>query len=431
MFTGLHPEGVETVALGAQFPPRRGLSLTSLPSPGAAGEPGQPLGPSNPQDDPTSHANSPAQDAAPSQEPGQEPPHAPQPARRRDGRYVAMLISGALTIVLGIAAAVLPVPYVVESPGPTFNTLGTDHNKPVISITGHATYPAKGNLDLTTVYINGGPNGPVNIFEAFQAWLDGSKAVYPEELLYPKGVTKQQSEQESALAMTTSQENAVASALQEENIPYGQKLEVAGLSDGSASAGKLQTGDVFTSINGKAITSLNVVQTALADGAGAPAAVVVDRNGKPVTVSITPGKGSNGKYILGVLLQYKFTFPFDVKISLDQVGGPSAGMMFALGIIDSITPGDLTGGKHVAGTGTISPDGTVGPIGGIAQKMRGARNGGATLFLAPAANCDEVVGHVPDGLQVVKVDTLADAKSAVERLASGQDMSRLPTCSNN
>ncbi|MEV8147095.1 S16 family serine protease [Arthrobacter sp. NPDC080073] len=342
-----------------------------------------------------------------------------------------MLVSGALTIVLGIAAAVLPVPYVVESPGPTFNTLGTDHNKPVISITGHATYPAKGNLDLTTVYINGGPNGPVNIFEAFQAWLDGSKAVYPEELLYPKGVTKQQSEQESALAMTTSQENAVASALKEENIPYGQKLAVAGLSDGSASAGKLQAGDVFTSINGKAVTSLSVVQTALADGAGAPAVVVVDRNGQPVTVSITPGKGSNGKYILGVLLQYKFTFPFDVKISLDQVGGPSAGMMFALGIIDSITPGDLTGGKHVAGTGTISPDGTVGPIGGIAQKMRGARSGGATLFLAPAANCDEVVGHVPDGLQVVKVDTLADAKSAVERLASGQDMSRLPTCSNN
>ncbi|GAP57670.1 uncharacterized protein YlbL [Arthrobacter sp. Hiyo1] len=167
-----------------------------------------------------------------------------------------MLVAGALTIVLGIAAAVLPVPYVVESPGPTFNTLGMDHNKPVISITGHASYPAKGNLDLTTVYINGGPNGPVNIFEAFQAWLDGSKAVYPEELLYPKGTTKQQSEQESALAMTTSQENAIASALQEENIPYGQKLAVAGLSDGSASAGKLQAGDVFTSINGKAVTSL-------------------------------------------------------------------------------------------------------------------------------------------------------------------------------
>ncbi|MEZ2388978.1 PDZ domain-containing protein [bacterium RCC_150] len=353
------------------------------------------------------------------------------PSKRRDGRYFAMLVSGALTLVLGIAAASLPVPYVVESPGPTFNTLGIDHNTPVISISGHQSFPAKGNLDLTTVYINGGPNGPVSIFEAFQAWLDSSKAVYPEDTIYPKGVTKQQSEQESALAMTTSQENAVASALNEENIPFGQKLQVAGLSDPSASKGKLQEGDVFTSINGKPITSLNVIQSALTDGAGAPAAVVVDRNGKSVTVNITPTKNASGKYILGVLLKYKFTFPFDVKISLDQVGGPSAGMMFALGIIDSITPGDLTGGKHVAGTGTISPDGAVGPIGGIAQKMRGARNGGATMFLAPAANCDEVVGHVPNGLQVVKVETLADAKSAVERLASGQDTGSLPTCSNN
>ncbi|WP_374102705.1 PDZ domain-containing protein [Arthrobacter sp. GN70] len=389
--------------------------MTSLPSPGASGEPGQPLGPAQVHDG--------------GQEPDQFP--APRPARRRDGRYFAMLVSGALTLLLGIAAATLPVPYVVESPGPIFNTLGTDNNKPVITITGHQSYPAKGELDLTTVYINGGPNGPVNIFEAFQAWLDSSKAVYPEELLYPKGTTKQQSEQESALAMTTSQENAVAAALQEENIPYQQKLQVAGLSDGSASNGKLEVGDVFTSINGKPVTSLSVIQNALADGAGAPAAVVVDRKGQPVTATITPGKSSAGKYILGVTLQYQYTFPFDVKISLDQVGGPSAGMMFALGIIDSITPGDLTGGKHVAGTGTIAPDGTVGPIGGIAQKMRGARDGGATLFLAPAANCNEVVGHVPSGLQVVKVETLADAKSAVERLASGQDMSRLPTCSSN
>ena len=98
-----------------------------------------------------------------------------------------------------------------------------------------------------------------------------------------------------------------------------------------------------------------------------------------------------------MVLQYKFKFPFDVKISLDKVGGPSAGMMFALGIVDTVTPGDLTGGKHVAGTGTITPDGAVGPIGGIGQKMVGARSGGATMFLAPAANCDDVVGHIPDG----------------------------------
>ena len=113
--------------------------------------------------------------------------------------------------------------------------------------------------------------------------------------------------------------------------------------------------------------------------------VVVDRAGSRVPVAITPAKTATGRFILGVMLQYKFTFPFDVKISLDKVGGPSAGMMFALGIIDTVTPGDLTGGKHIAGTGTITPDGVVGPIGGIGQKMQGARSGGATMFLAPGS----------------------------------------------
>ena len=142
----------------------------------------------------------------------------------------------------------------------------------------------------------------------------------------------------------------------------------------------------FGLINDKPITALGVVQAELAAGNGKPVKVIVERAGARVPVTITPAKNSAGRYILGVLLQYKFTFPFDVTISLDKVGGPSAGMMFALGIIDTVTPGDLTGGKHIAGTGTITPDGAVGPIGGIAQKMQGARSGGATFFLAPAAN---------------------------------------------
>jgi Lon-like protease len=352
-------------------------------------------------------------------------------ARGRDPRISAMTLSGLLALGLGVTAAVLPVPYVVESPGPTFNTLGTENSKPVISISGRETFPAKGNLDLTTVYVDGGPNGPVSVFEAFSAWLDGSKAVYPEELIFPTGVTREESQQESAVAMATSQENAVAAALKGLEIPFGQKLEVADLSEGSAAQGKLQKGDVFTSINAKPVTSLQVIQDELAAGKGKPAVVVVSRDGKQVTETVTPAKNPSGRYILGVLLQYRFTFPFETKISLDKVGGPSAGMMFALGIMDTLTPGDLTGGKHIAGTGTISPDGVVGPIGGIAVKMHGARAEGATMFLAPAANCAEVVGHIPDGLQVVKVENLDEAKSAVELAAKGGDTSGLPACTNN
>ncbi|MDQ0849491.1 PDZ domain-containing protein [Arthrobacter sp. B3I9] len=354
-----------------------------------------------------------------------------RPPRTKDKRSSAMLVSGLLALGLGITAVTLPVPYVVESPGPIFNTLGDDHGKPVISVTGHESFPAKGNLDLTTVYVDGGPNGPVSVFEAFSAWLDRTKAVYPEELIYPKGVTKEQSQQENAVAMTTSQENAVASALKELNIPFEQKMQVAGLSDGSASSGKLQEGDTLVAINDRPITALGVVQAELAAGNGAPVTVAVDRGGSRIPVAITPAKAATGRFILGVMLQYKFTFPFEVKISLDKVGGPSAGMMFALGIIDTVTPGDLTGGKHVAGTGTITPDGVVGPIGGISQKMQGARSGGATLFLAPADNCEDVTGHIPAGLQVVKVENLGEARKAVELAASGADTSGLPACPSN
>lgn len=342
-----------------------------------------------------------------------------------------MMVSGVAALGLGLAAGTLPVPYVVEKPGPTFNTLGEAQGGPVISVTGRETYPAAGNLDLTTVYVDGGPNGPVSILGAFAAWLDPSKSVYPEELIYPTGTTKEQAEEQSSVAMATSQENAVASALNELEIPFGQELQAAGLSNRSPSEGKIEQGDIFRSINGKPITSLSVIQDELAAGKGASAAVVLDRGGDQVTETITPADNGEGRYILGVMLQYKFTFPFDVKIALDKVGGPSAGLMFSLGIIDKLTPGDLTGGKHVAGTGEITPDGKVGPIGGIAQKMQGARKSGATLFLAPSANCDEVVGHIPDGLQVVKVENLAGARDAVELAASGQDTSGLAACTSN
>ena len=363
-----------------------------------------------------------ASDADPAQVPP-APPH--------NGRYMIMVISGLLALGLGIGAAALPVPYVIESAGPTFNTLGKDGDKPVISISGHESFPAKGSLDLTTVVMTGGPKTPATIFDVFRAWLDNSKAIYPEELIYPKGTTAEQTVKQGEVDMETSQENAVAAALRQLDIPFEQRLDVAGLSDPSPSTGKIKEGDRLKSINGKAITSMGVVQAELAAGAGAPVTVEVERNGALVTETVTPTKNQADRYVLGVLLASDFTFPFDVSISLDNVGGPSAGMMFALGIVDNLTPGDLTGGKHVAGTGTITADGAVGAIGGIAQKMIGARQHGATMFLAPAANCSDVVGHVPDGLQVVKVETLADATAAVERLGSGQDTAGLPTCTNN
>jgi PDZ domain-containing protein len=246
-----------------------------------------------------------------------------------DGRFAAMVVSGVLALALGLTAASLPVPYAVESPGPTFNTLGMDGDKPVIHITGHETFPAKGRLDLTTVYVDGGPNGPVTIFEAFRAWLDSSQAVYPEELVFPKGTTREESQQQSALAMATSQENATASALKELKIPFEQKLRITELAEGSPSEGKLQADDILVSINGKPITALSVVQNELAAGKGSPVTVEVNRGGSTEAVTVTPSEVDSGKYVLGVLLKYEFKFPFEVQISLEKVGGPSAGPVAA------------------------------------------------------------------------------------------------------
>ena len=117
-----------------------------------------------------------------------------------------------------------------------------------------------------------------------------------------------------------------------------------------------------------------------------------------------------------------------VKFDVADVGGPSGGMMFALGIYDKLTPGQLTGGHDIAGTGTIDGAGVVGPIGGIQQKMFGAKNAGAKFFLAPAENCSEVVGHIPAGLRVFKVTNFKDALTAVEEIGAGDDLSALPTC---
>ncbi|WP_240629618.1 PDZ domain-containing protein [Specibacter cremeus] len=358
------------------------------------------------------------------------PAPAAAPKRPRDGRFPAMLVSGVLAAVLAIVAILVPVPYVIESPGPAINTIGKVNGEPIITVTGQKSFPGTGTLDLTTVHMFGGlPESPVNIFQVLRAWASNSNNIYPAELIYAPGTSEQTISGENAAQMTSSQEDATAAALKQLGIKYTTHLAVAAIPSGSASAGRLKPGDVLVSIDGTRIAGLTVIQDALAKGNGAPASLTIKRAGVESTVSVTPQKAGTGKYVLGIQVQYKFDFPFQVSFALPNVGGPSAGMMFSLGIIDTLTPGNLTGGRHFAGTGTIDPDGTVGPIGGIAQKMIGARQAGADYFLAPAPNCGDVVGHIPQGLQVIKVATLSAAYDAVKLIGSGQDGSKLPTCS--
>lgn len=349
-------------------------------------------------------------------------------ARPRDPRFRAMVVSGSLAVVLCAAAVLLPSPYIIESPGPTFNTIGEIDGRPLIEVEGRESFPPEGELDLTTVLVSGGPNGQVNVLDTFRAWVDPDADVLPEQLVYPEGTTSSDVQERNAVAMTSSQEAAIAAALSHEGIAYTEELAVAGLADDSAAEGILEVGDVLRTVDGREIDTIETLRSALADAEGAEATLGIVRDGAAMDVRVTPREAAEGEFQLGVLLASTFEFPFDVSIQLDNVGGPSAGTMFALGIIDTLTEGDLTGGRHFAGTGTIDSAGVVGPIGGIAQKLVGARAGGADFFLAPADNCDEVVGNIPDGLTVVKVGTLDDAVDAVETLGAGGDASAAPSC---
>ncbi|MFM7013436.1 MAG: PDZ domain-containing protein [Actinomycetota bacterium] len=335
-----------------------------------------------------------------------------------------------LTFASGfIALASLPTPYLIERPGPAYNVLGTIAGEDVIQIQDQETFDSEGALDVLTVSIVGTPEQTPSWLELALAYLDGAQKVVPIEALYPPGQSTEEVKAESSALMEVSQQDAIAAALLELGYEVPRAVYISEVASDSPSSGKLVAGDFVTAVSGTKVTDIEQLRDLVGKwNESDPLKVSVLRSGTSKEYEISPYKDDEGKYRLGIVVGYTYDFPFEVKLQLGDVGGPSGGMMFALGIIDRLTPGDLTGGKHVAGTGTISPSGEVGPIGGIVQKMYGAKRAGAELFLAPAANCSEVVGNEPDGMRVVKIVTLKDALRALESFASGQDMAALPTC---
>ncbi|MCS5719099.1 PDZ domain-containing protein [Herbiconiux sp. CPCC 205763] len=353
-------------------------------------------------------------------------------ASRRARRGWTILV---VALVLGLVMSFLPAPYVIEQPGPVYNTLGSQEqggkDVPLISIDGAQTYPTAGTLDLLTVSVRGTPESRPSWAELLSSWFDSSRAVVPIDAIYPPDVTTEQRDQQNAALMVDSQQESIAAALTDLDIAYTTNVAVGAVDPKGAAANTLVAGDVILSVNGETATTVDELRAALAaNGTDAPASIVVrHEDGTEATVSITPTVSEQTDApALGISAAYDYDFPFDVEIQLNDVGGPSAGMMFALGIIDMLTPGELNGGQNVAGTGTIDAAGDVGPIGGIRQKMYGARDAGATWFLAPATNCDEVVGNVPDGLTVFAVATLSDSMTALQTIADGGDTAALPSC---
>jgi Lon-like protease len=337
-------------------------------------------------------------------------------------RSLTLLIATAGVIAALAIAVLIPVPYVILGPGPTLNTLGQLSGQPLITITGHRTYPTTGHLNMVTVGTRGGPGDGFNIFTALAAWLNPHEAVVPESELYPPGQTQQQTQQQDTQEMTGSQQLATAAALTELHIPYQTQVVVVQAEPGFPAAGVFKAGDVITAVDGKAVTSESGLSTLIdAHPAGTILNVTILRNGQTRTVKVGT-KESSGRPVMGVEITGQYKFPFTVKITVGDIGGPSAGMMFALGIIDKLTSLDLADGRFIAGTGEITAAGQVQAIGGIQQKMVGARDAGATIFLTPASNCANTVGAVPAGLRLVKVSTLTQAVDYLQDIKAGKSV---------
>jgi PDZ domain-containing protein len=338
-------------------------------------------------------------------------------------RRIAVLVVGAvLLLTFGIVGAALPVPYVAQMPGPTYNTLGDIASTPIITIHGRSRNSVRGNLNLTTVGVG---RGRLSLLQAVRGWFQKDVSVVPEESVYPSDKSPQQTQQENRQEFLTSEQSATAAALG--HLGYPVKVVVEEVSSGSPSTGVLEEGDAITSIAGRPTPDTTTLHTVLASIPGGTAVPVAylrlgkPRSGTVTTRSATSGAGS----LLGLMVSDAPSAPFDVDIQVADVGGPSAGLMLTLGVLDLVGDQDLTGGKFIAGTGTIDAKGTVGPIGGIQLKMVAAKSKGAIVFLTPAANCQEAKQAPQPGLTLAKVATLDDALSALTAVRAGRTP---PTC---
>lgn len=327
--------------------------------------------------------------------------------------FSGVLLLVALVLLAGRAR--LNNQYVELVPGPTFDTLGSSDGKQLITISGASTSTSAGQLRMLTV----GEIDDVNVFDIVKGWLDPSNAVVPAEIINPPGQTQQQINQQETDQFQQSQNSAITVALRYEGYPV--HVTVQDVVAGKPAQGHLNAGDVIDSVDGQQVlSSTDLVSDIQNKPVGTTLRVGYTRGGKPGQTSITTVAGSDGRPQIGVQIKQVQPAPISIKFGLDNVGGPSAGMMFTLGIIDKLDPKDLTGGKIIAGTGTMDDDGNVGAIGGIQQKMVAARAAGAHYFLAPADNCPEALRDQVAGLTLIKVTNLQSALDALEEIRDGK-----------
>jgi Lon-like protease len=339
---------------------------------------------------------------------------------RRPKRHPFLTLLG---LALLLFALLMPLPYVVVSPGPATDTLGNVGSTSLITINGAKTYPTDGALMLTTVSVSD-PKSSVRGGLVLEQWIRPRQAILPRTTFYPDDQDAGVIQQRDAEAMELSQQNATTAALTYLGYDLPSTIRILRVLADTPAEGVLKAGDEVLTIDGRAITSVEQVPAFVRDREpGTPVQFTVRREGKTLSLKTESIANPDGAAFVGFAVVTVYEYPFEVKIRLDDVGGPSAGLMFALGIVEKLGPESITQGRRIAGTGTIEDSGQVGPIGGIVEKLQGARKRGATLFLAPAKNCEDIT-YIPDGLTVVPVRNLSEAIKVLKQSPS----TAYPTC---
>jgi Predicted secreted protein containing a PDZ domain len=347
--------------------------------------------------------------------PGEGPETAPPDKKGMQQRGFTVLVGAVLVILCSLLLAQAPVPYVALQPGQTYDTLGVDgSDREIIVIEGADTSESAGELRFLTV----GVVPELTLLEAVLGWVLDDQAVVPREVIYPPEESREETERRNAEDFANSLSAAQVAALT--YLGYSTVVAVKEVLPSSPNADRLQAGDIITAVDGVPVTDGDMLLSAIrAKPAGSTLTFSLTRDGEPLTVEVTTTADEDGVPRVGFAPEVRSSAPFTITIPIEGIGGPSAGLMMALGIIDKLQPEDLTGGMIIAGTGTIDNNGRVGPIGGVPQKIIGAVDAGATVFLTPRDNCAEAVANAKPGLLLVQVDTLESALAALETLREG------------
>lgn len=324
-------------------------------------------------------------------------------------------------VVFGVLLGLVTVPYVSLGPGPTFDTLGEVDGKEVVDIEGAETHPTTGHLNMTTV----SQRDNLTLGQAMTLWMSGREQLVPRDLVYPPDMSKDEIDQANTQEFKRSEDSAEYAALG--YLKYAPAVTVETVTKDGASAGKLEEGDAIDGVDGVPVTSLDQFQ-GIMEKTKPGQEIIIDfrrKNAPPGIATIKLGSNPEKPHgFLGIGVVEAPWAPFTIDFNLANIGGPSAGLVFSLAVIDKLTTGDLSGDTFVAGTGTINAEGKVGSIGGITHKILAAHEAGASVFLVPADNCEEAKSAHEDGMDLVKVENLGQAVDALKSLSAGGEAPR-------